>query len=50
MNNEEDVQLVEETPEEIKSNKKSMIGWIIFFSVMVVLMAACIVVIKIMGD
>ncbi|MCQ2772170.1 MAG: hypothetical protein MJ238_02690 [Bacilli bacterium] len=45
-----DVELVEETPEEIKSNKKSMIGWIVFFSVMVVLMVGCIVVIKVLGD
>lgn len=45
-----EVELIEETPEEIKSNKKSMVGWIIFFSVMAILMIGCIVVIKLLGD
>lgn len=50
MENNQEIELVEETEEEIKANKRSKIGWIIFFSVMAVLMIACVVVIKLLGD
>ena len=45
-----EIELVVESEEETKSNKRSMIGWIIFFSAVAVLMIGCIVVIKVLGD
>lgn len=49
MNNEPELEQEELTEEEKNSSRKSIIGWSIFFGVMVILMVACIIVIKVIG-
>lgn len=39
------IMLEEETEEDLKRERNSLIGWIAFFAVMVVLMAVCLLVI-----